>query len=138
MSLTVEADEDMPAMVGWHPWFRKPERSPVGLVSMLRRDRAGIATNECVHRPAGPIDDCFVGRFDGRTNDVDELLTFRVANVDLDLSSDCTHWVLYDEPSHATCVEPQSGPPNQVNDAPVVLVAGESMTRWFRIRMSTS
>lgn len=138
MRLTVEADEDMPVMVGWHPWFVKPESSPTELRTMLRRDDSGIATDECVHRPAGPIDDCFVGCFDGRTNDVDELLTFRVANVDLDLSSDCTHWVLYDEPSHATCVEPQSGPPNQVNDAPVVLAAGQSMTRWFRIRMSTS
>lgn len=138
LRLTVEAGEDMPVMVGWHPWFVKPDSSPTELRTMLRRDDSGIATNERVVRPAGPVDDCFVGRFDGRSSDADELLTFRIANVDLGLSSDCTHWVLYDEPRHATCVEPQSGPPNQVNDAPVVLTAGESMTRWFRIHMIVS
>lgn len=141
MSLTLEADEDMPAMVGWHPWFRKPERSPVGLVSMLRRDRAGIATTEIVHRPSGSVDDCFVGRFDGRTDDknqVNEFLTFRVGSVSVAVSSDCSHWVLYDEPTHATCVEPQSGPPNQIDDDPLVLAGGESLTRWFRLEVTPS
>lgn len=137
MSLTVEADETMPAMVGWHPWFRKPERSPIGLVSMLRRDDVGIATTEIVDRPAGTVDDCFVGRFSGRfggrSNDTDEFLTMRFETVSLLLASDCSHWVLYDEPTHATCVEPQSGPPNQIADDPVILGAGESLSRWFRI-----
>lgn len=135
MVLTLEADEDMPAMVGWHPWFVKPERSPLDMGIMLRRDASGITTDARVERPAGPVDDCFVGRFDGRSNTVNDLLTIRVADVELSLSSDCSHWVLYDEPTHATCVEPQSGPPNQINDAPVVVAAGESMSRWFRIRV---
>lgn len=138
MSLTVEADEDMPAMVGWHPWFRKPEMSPLGLTSMLRRDDAGIATAELVDRPTGPVDDCFVGRFAGGLDEPDELLTMRIDSVPLALSSDCSHWVLYDEPAHATCVEPQSGPPNQISDDPVTLRAGESLSRWFRVEVLAS
>jgi aldose 1-epimerase len=138
MTLIVTADEEMPAMVGWHPWFRKPERSPTGLTTMLRRDAAGITTTELVNRPTGPVDDCFVGRFDGGLDEPDELLTITIDSVPLALSSDCSHWVLYDEPTHATCVEPQSGPPNQISDDPVILGPGESMSRWFNIEVLPS
>jgi aldose 1-epimerase len=62
----------------------------------------------------------------------------RVDSVPLALSSDCSHWVLYDEPAHATCVEPQSGPPNQISDDPVTLRAGESLSRWFRVEVLAS
>ena len=31
------------------------------------------------------------------------------------MSSSCDHWVVYDEPEHAVCIEPQSGPPDAFN-----------------------
>lgn len=128
MQITLHALDDMPAMIGWHPWFIEPDDANVRPKVILRRDDHGIATDVAMPTPDGPVDDCFVGG--------DELLTMTVANVVVALSSDCTHWVLYDAPRHATCVEPQSGPPNQVNDAPEVLLAGESMRRWFRIAVA--
>ena len=133
MRLTLDADEDMPAMLGWHPWFVKPDRSPTELRTMLRRDAAGIATAARVERPFGVVDDCFDRPLVAPGDHVDEFLRLRVLGVDLALSSDCSHWVLFDVPAHATCVEPQSGPPNQVNDDPRVVRAGESSSRWFRI-----
>ena len=49
------------------------------------------------------------------------------------LASSADHWVVYDEPSHALCVEPQTGPPNDVNDDPQVLDEGESRTIDFAL-----
>jgi aldose 1-epimerase len=36
-------------------------------------------------------------------------------DVTLEVSSSCDHWVVYTEPPHAVCVEPQSGPPDAFN-----------------------
>ena len=49
------------------------------------------------------------------------------------VTSDCDHWVVYDQPAHATCVEPQSGPPDALNVAPVVVSPGEPLTRTMTI-----
>ncbi|MFM7536536.1 MAG: aldose epimerase, partial [Acidimicrobiales bacterium] len=51
------------------------------------------------------------------------------------ISSSCDHWVIYDEPTHALCVEPQSGPPDAITLAPVLAEPGRpvdhTMTwRW--------
>jgi galactose mutarotase-like enzyme len=51
----------------------------------------------------------------------------------LSLSSDCTHWVVYDHDPAATCVEPQSGPPDAFNIEPCVLEPGETLSRWFQM-----
>jgi aldose 1-epimerase len=40
---------------------------------------------------------------------------------------------VYDLPPNSTCVEPQSGAPNEIYDSPVILAPGESLTRWFDI-----
>lgn len=129
LQLMIAAVDDMPWMIGWHPWFVKPIHGPDELILMHRRDEAGIATDELVPRPAGVVDDCFIAR--------DGVLTMRFDRVKMTLASDCERWVIYDEPTHATCVEPQSGPPNEVNDSPRTLRAGESVSRWFRIEVST-
>lgn len=128
MQLTLRAEDEMPWMIGWHPWFVKPDQSPVDVGPMFRRDEYGIATAELVERPAGPVDDCFVAR--------EAILTMRVGSVSVALSSDCECWVIYDEPAHATCVEPQSGPPNQVNDDPRRASRGSMVGRWFRIDLA--
>lgn len=125
MRLVVHADEAQPMQIGWHPWFVKPAMLDHGCSSMHPRDAQGIATSPTVPIGRPPFDDCFVG--DGATP------LLELSQVSLRLSSDCSHWVVYDEPRHATCVEPQSGPPNSVNDDPFVLGAGQMMSRWFRI-----
>ncbi|MFZ9675651.1 MAG: aldose epimerase [Ilumatobacteraceae bacterium] len=127
LSATILAIDEMPAMIGWHPWFVKPDRTNFRPTHVLRKDHDGITTDRSIPAPDGVLDDCFEGS--------DELLTMIIDDVAVSLSSDCSHWVLYDVPNHATCVEPQSGPPNQVNDAPIVLSAGDSISRWFRIEL---
>ena len=64
MTLVVEADEPMPATLGWHPWFRRSigERSPQVRLrfeagTMLVRDDEGMP-----RRRAGPADAWAMGR----------------------------------------------------------------------------
>lgn len=125
LRLEVAAEEQaFPVSFGWHPWFRKPSRLGFHPARMYRRDDEGIAVDELVAVPDGPWDDCF-------TNTLPVALT--IAGVDLQLTSDCTHWVVYDERSHATCVEPQTGPPDAFTIAPRVLEPGQSHDAWFEI-----
>lgn len=125
MRLMVHADVAQPVQVGWHPWFVKPASITLGFAEMLVRDAEGIAVAPPVAVGDPPYDDCFVGNGSAPEFDID--------GVPLRAASDCSHWVVYDEPRHATCLEPQSGPPNSVNDDPFVLPAGEVFSRWFRI-----
>lgn len=125
LQLTVSALQPMPVQVGWHPWFVKPDYSSLRFAAMLLRDSAGISTEQRVPQPSGPVDDCFI--------DPEKPLTITIGNVRVMLTSDCSHWVLYDMPAHATCIEPQSGPPNCINDRPYVLPAGSRLTKNFTI-----
>lgn len=127
MQLTANAIQAMPIHVGWHPWFLKPLATSLRFDAMLQRDTTGIATPHKVPQPATPVDDCFVNP--------EEPLTIKIKGVQLKLSSDCSHWVLYDMPTHATCIEPQSGAPNSVNDEPVVLSPHSTLTKKFTIEV---
>jgi aldose 1-epimerase len=118
-------DRAMPAQVGWHPWFCKPSRASLIFESMLQRDEHGIATTIRKRTDAINVDDCFINPL--------VPLSLTVNDIDLVLSSDCSHWVVYDLPTNSTCVEPQSGAPNEINDSPVILAPGESLTKWFDI-----
>lgn len=111
-------------VIGWHPWFRKPDRLDFAPEAMYPRDREGLATRPPVAPSAGPWDDCFIHPGPVRLHrGGDELV----------LGSDCRHWVVYDEPGHATCVEPQTGPPDAFNLQPDArLLPGQSVQAWFR------
>ena len=50
----------MPAEIGWHPWFVKPEPLSFRPASMYARDDEGIPSGELVPPPPGPWDDCFL------------------------------------------------------------------------------
>jgi aldose 1-epimerase len=127
LELEVTAGEvAMPAMVGWHPWFRKPERLGFRPGAMYRRVD-GIADGELVDVSPGPWDDCFVNT---------EPVLVTIAGVTARLTSDCTDWVVFDERPEATCIEPQSGPPDSFNTMPRVLAPHESLHRWFRLRLA--
>jgi aldose 1-epimerase len=127
LQLTISALQPMPVQVGWHPWFVKPGSSRLHFAAMLPRDSVGISMEQQVPQPSGPVDDCFI--------DPEKPLTITIGNVQARLASDCSHWVLYDMPAHATCIEPQSGPPNSINDRPFVLPAGSTLTKNFTINL---
>ena len=76
--------------------------------------------------PPGPWDDCFINH---------EPVTLQRAGQQLRLSSDCTHWVVYDATSFATCVEPQSGPADAFNLEPAVVLPGEMLQETIPDRM---
>lgn len=128
MTLTLSADEPMPVQVGWHPWFRRPDHYSLPFAAFLERDSDGIATVRRValaESDRGRYDDCFVG--------VEGPIALRFGDIALSLESDCSHWTVFDQPAHGICIEPQSGPPNGVNDCPDVLAADDQLSRWFRI-----
>ena len=127
--LSVRAgDRAMPAEVGWHPWFARPDSLDVQPTAMYRRDAEGIPDGTLVEPAPPPWDDCFTGidhavlRWGGEPA------------LALEVTSDCDHWVLYTEPEHAVCVEPQSGPPDAFTIRPRRLEPGEVLTRtmWWR------
>ena len=126
LELTLQAGPDaMPATIGWHPWFRKPGRLGFSPRAMYPRDQDGIATRPLVAPTPAPWDDCFVDCGEVVLEDTSQRLT---------LDSDCSHWVVYDHRAEATCVEPQSGPPDAFNLEPSVLAPGETLRRWFRMQ----
>ena len=125
MTLSVQAGaQAMPVALGWHPWFRKPDRIEFAPTAIYPRDGEGIATLPTVAPTPGPWDDCFLN--------TREVVVHR-GGQRLRLDSDCDHWVVYDQPAHATCIEPQTGPADAFNLAPRVLAPGETMQAWFRM-----
>jgi aldose 1-epimerase len=110
VTMTLESTgPHLPAEIGWHPWFRKPDRLEFSPTAMYRRDEFGLPTGELVEPTDGPWDDCFVNA------DPVVLRYDRRVAPEVAIGSYCDHWVVFDEPAHATCVEPQSGPPDAFN-----------------------
>lgn len=129
LEMIVEADERQPISIGWHPWFRRRTTAGTGelsfsAASMYERDADGMP-GPLKAVPPGPWDDCF-------TN-LTAAPSISWGDLTVTLTSDFDHWVVYDERDHGFCVEPQSGPPNEVNRTPRVLEQGESLTASFRL-----
>ena len=109
------ADLPFPATAGWHPWFRRRLEVGGSLVVGLDAGRwyprgpdgMPLGTLEPVPPPR-PWDDCFTAVKWPVT------LTWPGA-LEMTMMSTCSHVVLYDQPRHAICVEPQSGPPDALN-----------------------
>lgn len=118
VSLELEAQEPMPAWMGWHPWFRRRVESAAGELElhvdpavMYARDPEGIPTGAEVVPPPRPWDDVF-----GRLAAPPRLHWPRLLTVEVD--SSCPYWVIYDEQPHGLCVEPQTAPPDAGNWMP--------------------
>lgn len=124
MTLTLTAGEHaMPATIGWHPWFRKPERLDFHRSHYYPRDHEGIAHLPLAEPPPGPWDDCFINT---------QPVVLHAHGQQLRLTSDADHWVVYDETDHATCVEPQTGPPDAFTLAPALRVpSAASLSAWY-------
>ncbi|NNE73819.1 MAG: aldose epimerase [Acidimicrobiales bacterium] len=134
LTLEVHAlEQQMPAMVGWHPWFRRQvgEGAPLELefaaAEMYARDDAGIPNGKIGAPPAGPWDDCFRAVTGG------PVLRWPGLGA-LHLRSSCDHWVVYDEPEHALCVEPQSDAPDAFNRSPHLVRPGQPLVEEFELR----
>ena len=124
------SDGDLPASLGWHPWFRKPDALDLRARTMYDRD--GDIVVRTTHAPTpGPWDDCFT--------DLEQAPELRWADgFSLRVESTCRCVVVYDEQAHATCVEPQTAPPNALNEGDATIVSpGDPLRarmtwRWTR------
>ena len=126
-------DRPMPATCGWHPWWYRtppgaghPLEVELHADAMYKRDDEGIATGELGTVTPPPWDDCFTD-----LGAPAAVLRWPDA-VTVAIETDCSCVVVFTEPEHAICVEPQSGPPDAVNlgeatvvtpDAPLVVHA---------------
>lgn len=122
ITMSLRADADQPVSLGWHPWFRRelddgdtPVKLEFAPSAMYELDDEAIPTGTLIDVPDGPWDNCFAGVTRPQLS---------WGDLQLELSSSAPLWVVYDEPAHALCVEPQTGPPNGLNDAPDVAFAG--------------
>lgn len=103
-------DHAMPFSLGWHPWFRKPERLEFAPQAIYARDADDMATLPPQPVPPGPWDDCFVNHSPVGLARGGQRLTVHAPQ--------CSDWVVYDQTPHATCVEPQTAMPDVFNLAP--------------------
>lgn len=111
------AGDEFPAVVGWHPWFRRSLLR--GGAVQRRMAAAGLLERGPDHLPTGrlldpaghpgPYDDAFVVP-DGRVE-----LVWPGA-LALRCRSDAGWVVVFDELDDWVCVEPQSGPPDGLGD----------------------
>ncbi len=116
------------AEVGWHPWFLRPSELDFSPLAMYERGSDHLPTGRTVRPTAPPWDDCFLA-----TGPV-TLRYDRAEAPAVVVESDCDHWVIFDEPADATCVEPQSGPPDAFNLRPRRLEPGERLARTMTVR----
>lgn len=123
------SDTRMPGQVGWHPWFARPCRIETHFEKMYLRDEFGIPTGETISPPAPPYDDCFTGSRRSPKIIFDDSITVTI-------DSDCSHWVVYDQTSHAICVEPQSGPPDGFNLEPFVITSSNPLKKFMRFSIT--
>lgn len=123
---------EFPAVVGWHPWFRRD----LGVGGPLRwsfpeergwrmaeRGNAYALTGRLLEVSAAdvPFDDAFLVRSRRARLEWAHALTVEV-------TSSHDWFVVFDERPASVCIEPQSGPPNGVNEsalAPVFVVTPE-------------
>lgn len=119
MTLAVTAaDAPMPASLGWHPWFLKPERLDFSPTEQFVRDDEWITVAERTPPRPSPWDDTFINT---------EPVTLVYPGRRVTVTSGLTTWVVFDMPEHATCVEPQTAPPDAFNIAPHRLDPGETL-----------
>ena len=143
MQLEVHATRKaMPVIVGWHPWFRRQARGPGGgsaevelafrAGAMLEVDPPGIPTGRRRPPSVGPWDDTFVELAGPPVVRWPGALELSI------VSPDASHWVVYTEEPEGVCVEPQTGPPNGLNEGPAggprVLEPGDTLSVSASIR----
>lgn len=113
--------EPFPAVVGWHPWFRRSLGEGGSLdwslaaTGRLVRGEDHLPTGEVApfDRADGPFDDAF------RVPDGRAIVAWPGV-LALEIASSGDWYVVFDERADFVCVEPQSGPPDGLGTAPLV------------------
>ncbi|MER5477334.1 aldose 1-epimerase [Streptomyces sp. NPDC002734] len=139
LTLAIETyASSFPAQLGWHPWFNRTLKGPLGGGEGARlefsaawqeeRGEDHLPTGRRLEKPLpGPWDDCF-----GMPEGVDVAVVWP-ERLELRVTSPEKWVVLYDEQDAALCVEPQTGPPNGLNTAPRLVTPLEPLeatTTW--------
>ncbi|MFT5222188.1 MAG: aldose 1-epimerase [Glaciecola sp.] len=140
LELTLSSDsEAFPASMGWHPWFlRRITKGgahadldlDVQPVDAWDVDAELIPTGVIGPAPGPPWDTPF-----------DSLARAPVLRwpgaLDLSILSDVACWVIYSEPEHAVCVEPQTARPDALSLVDVAVVRpGAPLTASCRLAWS--
>ncbi len=134
MTLSVTATTArMPAMLGWHPCFRRRLTAGGAEVEvdfdpggMWERDATDIPTGRIVDVPARPWDDCFSGVSRA------PVLTWP-GQLSVRIESQTPTWVVFDELPEVVCVEPMIDAPDAFNREPTILEQGQTMTLTMRL-----
>lgn len=118
-------DGPMPVSGGWHPWFRRhivadPLELDFNPGFVLPRDEQGIATQEPAEVPEQPWDDCFGGV-------ASPPVLVWPGYLRLEMATDCNWWVAYTERDYAVCMEPQTAPPDALNNQPQTVKPGDPL-----------
>lgn len=138
IEVQVEAEHyAMPVMAGWHPWFRRNLGIGGEAELAIEPTERYVLDDELIPTgsmgPVGPHpwNDCVVG--------LEQPPVIRWPGAfELTVDSGFDHWVVFTEPDHAICVEPQSGPPNRINYQPTVIQPGQRFNGWMRLSWTTS
>ncbi len=137
VTISITNDErSMPALTGWHPWFRRqldrgePAQLEVAPGRAYAVDADMIPTGALVAPPPPPWNETFI--------DLAAAPIIRWPGaLDIEITSSFDHWVVFTEPEHALCIEPQSGPPNQINAAPFIVEPGAPLSGNMTFRWTT-
>jgi len=131
------AEQAMPAMLGWHPWFRR-HVGGVDAELLLTADTMFEVDDDLI--PTGRLVDPTPPPWDNTFTDVRDGPAIRWPGVlELQLRSSCRFWTIYTEPEHAICVEPQTEAPDVFNRLDEIVAPGAtigpgaSMTATFAI-----
>lgn len=115
--------EAFPASCGWHPWWRRRlergdnVRLELDATAMWERGADHIPTGDLVVPTPGPWDDCF-------TELEEPPVLMWPGALELTVETSLQDLVVFTEPEHAICVEPQTGPPDALRLTPVVVEPG--------------
>jgi len=122
-----------PASAGFHPWFRRRlgRGAPLALdlhaAQRVVLDGDGLPTGALASPDTASGDDCFFGLHNDPCLHWPGVLRLR-------LSSNHAHWVVYERPAHALCVEPWTAPPDALNGTPALVRPGEPLVLQMRLR----
>ena len=110
-------DEPFPAVVGWHPWFSRLLERGDEAVWTMRPDVMAERGED--HLPTGVLmqADLTQGAFDDAYHVPDGMATIRWPGaLRVDIAS-APWFVVYDQRPDFICIEPQTGPPNGINES---------------------
>jgi aldose 1-epimerase len=128
---------EFPAEIGWRPTFKrqlekgKPAKFGIEAISQYVKDESFFTLNKT--KPIGipPFDDAFdVPTGKGFIEWSDALR--------IDFSSDVDTFVIFDDQEDVFCIEPQTGPPDAINQARHIISPGkplEASVKWEVTRL---